>query len=1091
MKTIPSEVSFPGIERELLEDWEKEGTFKKSNDQRSKSKEFAFYDGPPFANGLPHYGHLLANSIKDTVPRYWNMRGYFVDRRFGWDCHGLPVEFEIEKRDGLKGRQDIEAMGIGVFNEKCRESVMHYQKEWQKTITRLGRWVDWNNQYRTMDKDFMESVWWVFSELNRKGLVYRGYKVVPYSPRITAVLSNFEANQNYKDVQDPAVTVKFRLKDENSFLLAWTTTPWTLISNLALAVGPEIDYVKIQDLETNEVYFLAEARLDSVYKKAAPKKGADQSAAPEMFKILARLKGSELAGKSYEPLFPYFKSRANAFKVFADGYVSTDDGTGIVHQAPAYGEDDFRVCNSHGIELVDPLDEEAKFRDSIPEYSGQFCKDADKEIIKRLKTEGKLLRHDTIVHSYPFCERTDTPLIYRAIPAWYVAVEKIVPKLVANNQKINWVPGHLKDGRMGKWLENARDWAVSRNRFWGTPIPIWVSEKDKDYYEVIGSVEELQKKTGKAIDDLHKHHVDDLTWEGAAGKGTMRRVADVFDCWFESGSMPYSQLHYPFENKDRLEKVFPADFIAEGLDQTRGWFYTLSVLSTALFDRPAFKNVVVNGIILDETGRKMSKRHRNYTAPDLLLEKFGSDSVRLYMINSPILRGEDLIFSDKGVMETTRAVILPLWNSHSFLTTYATADGWQPSVALAKGEVPKVDHEMDRWIISRLQTVASRVHEQMELYRLYAVVPVVLEFIEDLTNWYIRLSRRRFWGSADSDASEDGDDAVVVNSTAALKGASKSSSQKTISTDTEQAYSTLFYVLTEFTKVFAPFAPFISDRIYRNFVDGISGVPASVHLCDIPMPVARLVDIELETRMDLIRRVTMLGRSLRAKHQIKTRQVLPSIMVITRNASDRDIIERGAKIIREELNIKEIQFSNDEPQFVRLSVKPNLRTLGKRLGGAINVVRKELETLSAAPDQVVALLADLELKGKVTVAGHDLIEEDFLIERGPKDDRLIATGKGVTVLLDTHLTEDLILEGMAREVISKIQRFRKDSGLQVSDRLTLKIAAKEKLAAAISTHRDYIAGETLATSLDLSESLDAISSGKFREKFDLDGEHFC
>lgn len=1065
MKAISPEVSFPAVERDLIEAWDREGTFKASNDQRKSSREFAFYDGPPFANGLPHYGHLLANSIKDTVPRYWNMRGYFVDRRFGWDCHGLPVEFEIEKRDGLKGRQDIMAMGIGTFNEKCRESVMHYQKEWQKTITRLGRWVDWGNQYRTMDKDFMESVWWVFSELNRRGLVYRGYKVVPYSPRITAVLSNFEANQNYKDVQDPAVTVKFRLKNEKACLLAWTTTPWTLISNLALAVGPEIDYVKIQDLETNEEYYLAEARLDSVYKKA------------ETYHILGRLKGSELAGKFYEPLFSYFSGRANAFKVLADAYVTTDDGTGIVHQAPAYGEDDFRVCNGNGIELVDPLDDEGRFKDTIPEYKGQFCKDADKEIIKRLKAEGKLLRHDTIVHSYPFCERTDTPLIYRAIPAWYVAVEKIVPKLVANNQKINWVPGHLRDGRMGKWLENARDWAVSRNRFWGTPLPIWVSEKDRDYYEVIGSVEELQKKTGKKIEDLHKHHIDSLTWEGPAGKGTMRRIPEVFDCWFESGSMPYAQLHYPFANKDRLEAVFPADFIAEGLDQTRGWFYTLQVLSTALFDRPAFKNVVVNGIICDETGRKMSKRHRNYTAPDLLLEKFGADSVRLYMINSPILRGEDLVFSDKGVMETTRAVILPLWNAHSFLTTYATADGWQPTSALVRGQAPEVTHEMDRWIISRLQTVAARVHEQMEVYKLYAVVPVVLEFIEDLTNWYIRLSRRRFWGAADS-----GEDDVVGGPLVSAAGTPRS-----ISADTAQAYSTLFYVLTQFSKLFAPFAPFVSDRIYRNFTEGMKDVPQSVHLCDMPMPVESLMDRELETRMDLVRRATLLGRSLRAKHQIKTRQVLPSILVITRNGADRDIIARGSGILKEELNIKDVQYSSDEAQFVRLSVKPNLRTLGKRLGGALNVVRKELETLSAAPDKVVTLLAELDQHGKVAVAGHELTEDDFLIERGPKDERLIATGKGVTVLLDTRLSEDLILEGLAREVISRIQRLRKESGLQVSDRIKLKVGASEQLAKAIAAHKDYIAGETLATTLDLHAKLDGMPKGKAREVFAMDG----
>ena len=1060
MRTVSSDVNFPALERETLDEWAVSKTFEKSNDQRANAREFAFYDGPPFANGLPHYGHLLANTIKDTVPRYWVMRGFKVDRRFGWDCHGLPVEFEIEKRDGLKGRKDILALGIAEFNERCRASVQHYTAEWQKTITRLGRWVDWNNQYRTMDKTFMESVWWVLAELHRKGLLYRGYKVVPYSPRITAVLSNFEANQNYKDVQDPAISVKFKLHGRDEFALAWTTTPWTLISNLGLAVGPDIDYVRLKDLETGEIYILAEARVDAFWKKGS---------AGKSYEILGRLKGAELDGLTYEPIFPWFKGHKNAFRIMADSYVSVADGTGIVHQAPAYGEDDFRVCLAHGIELVDPLDEEGRFKEPITEFAGQFVKDADKDIIKRLKAEGKLFRHDTIVHSYPFCERTDTPLIYRAIPAWYVAVEKIVRQLVDNNQTINWVPGHLRDGRMGKWLESARDWAISRNRFWGTPIPVWVCDNHADHIEVMGSVAQLESKTGTKIEDLHKHFIDHLTFGCSQCKGTMKRVAEVFDCWFESGSMPYAQLHWPFENKDRLEKIFPADFIAEGLDQTRGWFYTLAVLSTALFGKPAFKNVIVNGIILDESGRKMSKRHRNYTAPDALLEKYGADSVRLYMLNSSILRGEDLIFTDKGVQETTRAVLLPLWNAHSFLSTYAAADGWKPSTELALGRAPKVTDEMDRWIISRLQSVLARVHEQMELYRLYAVVPLVLDFIEDLTNWYIRLSRRRFWGAAD-----DGDEASTQ------KGA----------TDSVSAYETLFHVLTEFTKVFAPFAPFVADRMYKNLTSGLSGVPESVHLCDMPMPKSELIDHELETRMDLVRRVTNLGRSLRAKHQIKTRQALPSILVITRKATDQEVIQRGSAIIRSELNVKDIQFSTDEAKFVQLSVKPNLRTLGKRLGAALNTVRTELQKLSGSMDSVVKLLTELETTGKVLVCGHELIEEDFLIERGPKDQRLIATEKGVTVLLDTKLTDELILEGLAREVINRIQKLRKDSGLKVTDRIELALVASENMVKAVTMHRDYISRETLASSLVVGQGVEFSSpakDGSFRQLYDIDG----
>ncbi|MEY4632234.1 MAG: hypothetical protein RIQ81_2354 [Pseudomonadota bacterium] len=1072
MKVAGSDVSFPQLEREVLAAWEKGQTFKASLDHRAKAPEFAFYDGPPFANGLPHYGHLLANTLKDTVPRYWTMRGFKVERRFGWDCHGLPVEYEIEKRDKLKGRTDILAMGVAKFNEECRSSVLHYAKEWEKTITRLGRWVDWKNQYRTMDKSFMESVWWVFTQLYEKGLVYRDYKVVPYSPRITAVLSNFEANQNYKDVQDPAITVKFKLRGEDGFFLAWTTTPWTLISNLALAVGPDIDYVKVREKSSGEILWLAEARLPAYFKK-------QKGETAEPFEVLETVKGSQLAGKSYEPLFSYFKDQANSFCVFADAYVTTEDGTGIVHQAPAYGEDDFRVCRKGGIELVDPLDEEARFRPQIAEYAGQFCKDADKEIIKRLKAEGKLYKQDVLVHSYPFCERTDTPLIYRAIPAWYVAVEKLNKDLVANNQKINWVPGHLKDGRMGKWLENARDWAISRNRFWGTPLPIWECRTDPAHVRVFGDVPSLERATGKKIDDLHKHFIDDLEVECPACKSKMRRVPEVFDCWFESGSMPYAQLHYPFENKDRFEHVFPADFIAEGLDQTRGWFYTLSVLSTALFNRPAFKNVVVNGIICDETGRKMSKRHRNYTPPEDLLEKYGADSVRLYMLNSPILRGEDLIFSDRGVLETTRAVLLPLWNAHSFLATYAAADGWKPEASLAAGKAPAAVDELDRWILSRLQSLAAGVHQQMERYHLYAVIPLVIDFIEDLTNWYIRLSRRRFWGGAAS-TDEDEGSAVMDGSSGANAGGEKGD---------PLAYATLFHVLCEFSKIFAPFAPFVSERIFENLTHGLSSAPASVHLTDMPMPVERLIDKDLEERMALVRRVTNLGRSLRAKHQIKTRQVLPSIQVITRNEGDHGIIEAGAATIRQELNIKAIDFSTDEARFVRLGVKPNLRTLGKRLGGQLNTVRVALEKITASHDDVAALLRDLETSGSVTVAGFSLSEEDFLIERGPKDDRLIATEKGVTVLLDTRLSEELLREGLARELINRIQRMRKESGLNVSDRIKVRYAASGRAVDALRDFHAYIADETLAVLMEPAPGPQDLSAvmGPDHQKFSLDG----
>lgn len=1032
MKAVTPDVNFPVLEKDMLDFWQKKDIFKKQNDQRQGSPSFTFYDGPPFANGLPHYGHLLANAIKDSVPRYWIMRGNYVERRFGWDCHGVPVEFEVEKNNQIKGRAGILEMGIDKFNEECRRSVQHYTAEWQRTITRIGRWVDWSNQYRTMDPNFMESVWWVFSQLHEKGLVYRDFKVVPYSPRITAVLSNFEANQNYKEVQDPAVTVKMKLVDEDAFLLAWTTTPWTLISNLALCVGPEIQYVKIKDQESGEVYYVAEARLDYLYKKGKKTGG---------YEVLSNVSAGALKGRRYEPIFPYFKGHKNAFQVLVDDYVTTEDGTGIVHQAPAYGEDDFRVCRAAGIDIVDPVDEEGKFKAEIPEYQGLFVKDADKEIIRHLREKGALLRHDTIVHSYPFCERTDTPLIYKAIQTWYVAVETLKERLVANNQKINWVPEHLKDGRMGKWLENARDWAISRNRFWGTPIPIWMCSNNDQHLEVIGSIKALEEKTGAKVTDLHIHHVDKLTYKCSHCQGTMKRIPEVFDCWFESGSMPYAQNHYPFENKDTFKDRFPADFIAEGLDQTRGWFYTLSVLSTALFDQPAFKNVVVNGLVLAEDGKKMSKRLKNYTPPEELLDRLGSDSVRLYMLNSAVLKAGDLAFSDQGVRDTTRAVLLPLWNAYSFLSTYAAADGWVPSKDLIAGVPPAVSNEMDLWIISRFQTLCNRVHEQMELYRLYNVVPQVLSFIEDLTNWYIRLSRKRFWGSGESSGQ--------------------------LSQDAVDAYATLTYVLAGFAKVFAPFAPFISEKIYLSLTEGVTGLPESVHLCDIPVARKELINEELEHRMDLLRRATSLGRSLRAKHQIKTRQVLPTMLVITRHAADQKAITDGAALLKSELNIKEIQYSSDEPAHVHLSLKPNLKTLGKRMGKQLNEMRTMLEKLNEQPAEVARMLAEIEDKGQITLLGHELTVEDFLIERGPKDERLIATEKGITVLLDTRLTPELIAEGLARELVNRIQKLRKDSGLQVSDRIEVVVATDGNLAQAATAFKDYIAGEVLGTSFDV------------------------
>jgi isoleucyl-tRNA synthetase len=1042
MKSVSGTVNLPALEKEVLEKWASESTFERSNELRQPEKEFVFYDGPPFANGLPHYGHLLANTVKDSVPRYWCMRGYRVERRFGWDCHGFPVECEIEKREGLSGRPDILEMGIANFNEKCRASVLHYAEEWQRTITRLGRWVDWSNQYRTMDRNFMETVWWVLRQLHEKGLFYRGHYVVAYSPKLSAVLSNFEANQNYKDVQDPALTVKFKCLDEDSYFLAWTTTPWTLVSNLALAVGPELVYAKARF--ENETYIVAESRLKAVF-------------GDKPYDVLDTFSGSALVGRRYRPLFPYYAQHANAFKVLSGDFVSTDEGTGIVHMAPAYGEDDFNACKEYDIELVDPLDEEARFTAKVPEYQGQFVKDADKNIIKDLKAQGAVYRHETIVHSYPHCERTEGPLIYRAIPSWYIRVESIKEKLVANNKKINWVPEHLRDGRMGKWLENARDWAISRNRFWGTPIPVWICERDDTHMEVLGSVAELEEKTGQQVNDLHKHFIDHLSFNCASCSGKMRRVPEVFDCWFESGSMPYAQMHYPFENKAALERRFPAHFIAEGLDQTRGWFYTLSIISAALFDQPAFKNVVVNGLVLAKDGKKMSKRLGNYTPPETLLDEFGADSVRLYMLSSPILKAEPLRFTDEGVRDTTRAVILPYWNAFAFLSTYAEAEGWKPRKELCEGGVPETEHPLDKWMISRLQSLVAGVHQQMESYRLYLVVPEVLAFIEELTNWYIRLSRRRFWNTEGN----------AVESIA--------------------AFETLYFVLLQFTKVFAPFAPFITERVYGGLVEGIRPKVDSVHLAQMPMPDIDLIDQRLEAQMHLIRKVTDLGRSIRAKHQLKTRQVLASMTVVTANVDDSQTISEYDALLREELNVKSVIYSTELESVATIELKPNLKNLGKKLGSKLPAVRKELQEMSSDQKKALSVFGEVQSGHAVTIAGEKLEADDILIVQTPKSGTVSASESMITVVLETTMTLELISEGLAREVINRVQNLRKDRGLNVSDRILLTVSGDADTVSAIRTHQLYIQNETLAQDILYVNQDVASSAHPEMTQFDIEG----
>ncbi len=1014
-KNISNQVNFPALECEVLEFWKESGIFEKSLKQRKGGPEYVFYDGPPFATGLPHYGHLLAGTIKDVVPRYQTMRGNYVERSFGWDCHGLPVENEMEKVLKLQSKRDIEAYGVDKFNEACRSIVLRYTSEWETVVTRMGRWVDFRRGYRTMDRNFMESVWWVFKALWDKGLVYEGYKILPYCPRCATPLSNFETNQGYKEVVDPAITIRFKLRDEeNSYILAWTTTPWTLPSNLALAVGPEVDYVKVKD--GDEFFYLAENRLGAYYRET-----------PE---IVWRGKGADLAGRRYEPLFNYFAEldAQGAFQVLCGDFVSISDGTGIVHCAPGFGEDDNALCKAAGLPEVCPIDAECRFTDEIPDYAGRAVKETDKEIIQRLKDEGKLVRRDQIRHSYPHCWRDDGPLIYRTISTWFVRAEQLRDRMVKNNQSINWVPAHLRDGRFGKWLENARDWAISRNRFWGTPLPIWRNPEG----EVIvpGSVAELEKLTGRKIEDLHKHFIDKLEIPSPTGKSPLKRVEEVFDCWFESGSMPYALMHYPFENKKQFEEHFPADFIAEGLDQTRGWFYTLVVLASALFDRPPFKNVLVNGLILAENGQKMSKRLKNYPDPMVVVNTYGADALRLFMLGSQVVRAEDLKFSEAGVKEILRGVMIPMWNALSFFTTYANVDGYEPPA----GEVQppaKASNVLDRWILSSASQMVEEIRGELDAYNLQKAANRFSRFIDDLTNWYIRRSRRRFWKSSDD-------------------------------ADKREAYRTLHYVLLTFAKTAAPFIPFTTEAIYRTL--RTKEMPESVHLCDYPEP-NDCRDEYLEKQMELTMTAVSSGRFLRTANNLKVRQPLAKAVLASPDAASRKMLEETAWIVAEELNVKSVEFSDDEEALVRRSAKANFKVLGSRLGKNMKEAAAKIQALTGR--EIGDVLAGKPYK-LVLADGTEaeITAEDLVVQREEKPGLVAASENGITIALATELTPELEGEGFARELVSKIQNLRKEKGFDVTDRIRVVCSVPEKREAALEANRAYICEETLAVAFE-------------------------
>jgi len=1007
----PDSFSFVRMEREVLAMWERSNVFQQSMERRRNKQPYIFYDGPPFATGLPHHGHILAGTIKDIVPRYWTMKGRYVLRRFGWDCHGLPIEHEIDKRLGMSAQQAVAELGVAGYNDECRAIVGRYVEQWRRTVTRLGRWVDFDNDYKTMDAWYMESLWWVFKQLWERGLIYQGEKIMPVSTALETPLSNFEATSNYMEVQDPAVTVLLKLRDEDAYLSVWTTTPWTLPSNLAVCVGADIPYVRAGDAQLGRDIYFAEERL----------------AAYGDLEVKARLRGADLVGRAYEPLFPYFAAQRErgAFVVVADDYVTAAEGTGLVHQAPAFGEDDQRVLRAAGIRaFVCPVSMAGRFTDEVPDFAGWHVKEADRAIIGHLKECGLLYRQDVIQHAYPYCYRSDTPLIYRAVPSWYVRVTEIVDRLVANNERVRWVPEHIKRGRFGNWLQGAADWAISRNRVWGTPIPVWINDVTGQQL-CIGSIDELRTRTGVRVADLHREHVDPLTFSVAGEEGVYRRIPEVLDCWFESGAMPYAQLHYPFENQEVFEAGFPAEFIAEGLDQTRGWFYTLAVLAAALYDKPAFRNVIVNGMVMAADGKKMSKRLRNYTPPDELMETYGADALRLYLINSGLVRAEEQRFADAGVRDMARRALLPWRNAFVFLKTYAEIDGWSPERGSHLG-----DNILDQWILSRLQTLKAGVAAEMDAYRLYNVVPQLFEFIEDLTNWHIRLNRGRFWGEA-------------------------------ITADKIAAFATLHGVLQELCRLMAPFAPFLSDHLHQELAKFGGGTePTSVHLCDYPTFEEGFAKPALESAVARMRQVILLGRQQREEARVGLRTPLRSLKVIHR---DQDLLGELAKLgiyIKAELNVQELSFDADEERYVQLAAKPNFRLLGKRLGKRMKVFGPLINGLSARQ------IAELREEGALAVQGERFTLEEIEVRQQPLASSGAATDGSISIVLDTALTEDLIRGGYAREIVNRVQRARKDRGFALSDRIVLRFDGAAELLRAADEHRSYIMGETLCTTFE-------------------------
>ena len=1036
-KKVELKNGFVGMEEEVANLWKEKGIIKKSLNSNEGKKYFTFYDGPPTANGLPHVGHVETRVIKDLIPRYKIMKGYRVIRKAGWDTHGLPVELEIEKKLGISGKQQIEEYGVEKFVKECKESVFKYVHMWEEMTDKVGFWVDMENPYVTYHNDYIESVWWALKQLWEKGLLYEGHKVMPYCPRCGTALSSHEVAQGYKDVKDLTCIAKFKVVGkDNTYILAWTTTPWTLPSNLALCVNKAYEYVEVKaNIGTDEEpvyenYILAKDLLEPVLKETP-------------YEVIKTFKGEELLGTKYERLMPFGKVEGKAFEVIHGDYVTLTDGTGIVHIAPAYGEDDSLVSKQNGITFINLVDKEGKFVKEVEPWAGRFVRDCNEDICKWLKQENKLFSKEKHMHSYPHCWRCDTPLLYYPKESWFVAMSKLRDELVENNNKVNWYPDTIRTGRFGKFLENVIDWGISRDRYWGTPLPIWTCEDEKcGHQECIGSVAELKEKGIDVPDDieLHKPYIDNVYLKCPKCGKKMHRAKEVIDCWFDSGSMPFAQWHYPFENKEMFENNFPAQFISEAIDQTRGWFYTLTAIGTALFGRTPFENCIVLGHVLDEKGQKMSKSKKNGVDPMFLLNTVGADATRwhFYTCNAPWLPKR---LGVKSVQETQRRFLSTLWNVYSFYVLYAEIDQFNP----LKYKDFVSENLMDKWIISKLNTLVKEVDEKLDGYNITNAALLIEDFTDELSNWYVRRNRERYWSGELSD-------------------------------DKIGAYVTLYTVLTTLSKVIAPFVPFIAEEIYQNLVVGLDkGANESVHLCGWPEVHEELIDKKLEKEMGLAYKIVKFGRSARNSANIKNRQPLSEMLV-----SVTDLPEYYSDIVKEELNVKKVVLGADMKEYVSFEIKPNLPVLGKEYGKLIPQIREKISEFN-----------QMDLATKVQSGGIEYIEvedvqiplsaENLLITMHGKEGFAFSGEGEIGVVLDTHLTQELKEEGVLREVLSKIQNMRKDKGFEVLDRINIYVSKNDKIEETIKKFEKTIKHDTLADNIFYNENRDSYTDVSINE----------